>query len=301
MKRWVWLGLGVVVVALAVAGYLVLKARGERVVLTLVPGRSVWEAADTIDKALPGTKQAVLARAADEAWVRSQGLPVANEAARSERADGAPASWLEGFIYPETYFIAASGDPAEVADEVLGRAARQFNKVFGALQASHGAAFATLQSELGVRPAEVVVLASLVEEETARRDEAPRIAGVFLNRLRRGMRLETDPTLMYRPDRVGRKPTPTERRDASNPYNTYVIPGLPPGPICSPGEGSLRAVLEAESHDFVFFVAKRDGTGASAFAATLEEHKANIERYLKKPAASDPARPASPGAIAPGP
>lgn len=300
MKRWVWLTLVVVALGLAAAGYLVLKARGERVVLTLVPGRSVWEAADTIDKAFPGTKRAVLERAGDAAWVRAQGLPIAEGTTRA-RADGVQSTWLEGFVYPETYFIAASGDPDELADEVLGRATRQFKKVFGALQQSHAAAFAALQSELGLGPAEVVVLASLVEEETSRREDAPKIAGVFLNRLRRGMRLETDPTLMYRPDRVGRKPTPAERRDASNPYNTYVIQGLPPGPICSPGEGALLAVLAAETHDYVFFVAKRDGSGGSAFAATLEEHQANIDRYLKKQPASPPAEPAEPGANAPGP
>lgn len=299
MRRWLWAALAALAVVLAGVGFLILRARGERVVLTLVPGRAVWEAADTIDKAFPGAKQAVLARVADEAWVREQGLPVG--AARASRTDGVQATWLEGFIYPETYFIAAGGDPAEVADEVLGRATRQFNKVLGALQVSHATAFAALQSELGLGPAEVVVLASLVEEETARRDEAPRIAGVFLNRLRRGMRLETDPSLMYRPDRVARKPTPNERRDASNPYNTYVTPGLPPGPICSPGEGALRAVLEAEAHDFVFFVAKRDGTGGSAFAATLEGHQENIDRYLRKPPASDPKVGPMPGDNTPGP
>jgi len=106
---------------------------------------------------------------------------------------------------------------------------------------------------------------------------------------------------LYRPDRVAQKPTPSERRDASNPYNTYVIQRLPPGPICSPGEGALRAVLEAESHDFVFFVAKRDGTGGSAFAATLEEHQANIDRYLRKPPASDRKGAPPPGGNAPGP
>lgn len=297
MKSGVWIAIGVLAVGLAVAGYLVLKGRGERVVLTLVPGRSVWEAAETIDRALPGTKQAVLARAADEAWARAQGLPVAAQQA-VPRADGVAATWLEGFVYPETYFIASGGEPTELADEVLGRATRQFKKVFAALQASHAAAFASLQIELGLGPAEVVVLASLVEEETARRDEAPRVAGVFLNRLRRGMRLETDPTLMYRPDRVAKRPSPSERRDASNPYNTYVIKGLPPGPICSPSESALRAVLEAEVHDFIFFVSRRDGTGGSAFAATLEEHQANIDRYLKKPA---PAAPPAPDANTPGP
>ncbi len=273
--RWlVWALVGALSVGGALGAWLVLRARGERVVLTLVPGRSVWQAADAIEARFPGTRAAVLARAADEAWVRALGVPVR---ARAPRGDGVQDTWLEGFLFPETYFFSPDAEP----DAILTRAVRQFGKVFGALQVSHAAQFAALERELGLGPAEVVVLASLVDKETGRKDEAPRVAGVFLNRLRRGMRLETDPTLMYRPDRVGRAPSPRERKDASNPYNTYAIQGLPPGPICSPSRAALIAVLEAEAHEYLFFVARRDGAGGSAFAATLDEHRANIERYLK--------------------
>ncbi len=283
MKRaWLWIGV-VVVVAAAIAAVIVLKARADRVTLTLVPGRSIWDAAAVIDKAFPGRGQAVLARAADEAWVATLGLPLHP---RGPRGDGVQATWLEGFLFPETYFIDGDAD----ADAIIQRTTGQFLRVFEALQKTHGAAFTRLEAELGLGPAEIVVLASLVEKETARRDDAAKIAGVFLNRLRRGMKLETDPTLMYRPDRVGRPPTPTERRDATNPYNTYAYEGLPPGPICSPGRAALLAVLEAENHDYIFFVAKRDGTGASAFAATLDEHDANIDRYLRKRAPVDSGR-----------
>ncbi len=279
MKRWLMLG-AVLAIGLAIAAVIVLKARADRVTLTLVPGRSIWDAAKVIEKAFPGRGEAVLARAADEAWVASLGLPVHPRAARG---DGVQSTWLEGFLYPETYFIDADAD----ADAIIARTTGQFLRIFGDLQATYGAAFTRLQTELGLGPAEIVVLASLVEKETARRDDAAKIAGVFLNRLRRGMKLETDPTLMYRPDRVGKPPSPSERRDKTNPYNTYAYAGLPPGPICSPGRAALLAVLEAEAHDFIFFVAKRDGTGASAFAATLEEHDANIDRYLRKRAPVD--------------
>lgn len=270
-----WALVATAVAGAIIGGLWILKARGERVVVTLVPGRSVWEAAATIDKKLPGTREAVLARAADEAWVRARGLPVR---ARPPRADGVADTWLEGFVYPETYFFS----PDAGADEVLERAIAEFESVFAALRVSHAEAFARLEAELGLGPAEVVVLASLIEEETSLREEAPRIAGVFLNRLRGGMRLETDPTLMYRPDRVAKVPTPKERKDSSNPYNTYAIKGLPPGPICSPGRSALQAVLEAEQHALLFFVARQDGSRGHAFAATLEEHEANIDRYLRK-------------------
>jgi len=276
--------LATLVGGLIIGGIVVLLQRGERVVVTLLPGRSVWEAASAIDKKLPGTREAVLAIAADASWARARGLPVRE---REPRADGVQDTWLEGFVYPETYFFA----PDASAEEVLERAVAEFEEVFAALRVSHAEAFSRHEAELGLGPAEVVVLASLVEEETSLRDEAPRIAGVFLNRLRRGMRLQTDPTLMYRPDRVAAVPTPNERRDASNPYNTYAIKGLPPGPICSPGRPALTAVLEAETHDYLFFVARRDGTRAHAFAATLEEHEANIDRYLRKKAPAGTAEP----------
>jgi UPF0755 protein len=276
-QRWaLWAGIGLLAVALALGGVLILRTKTPHVVLTLLPGRSLWQAADSIEEVLPGRAREVLARAGDEAWVRALGVPLR---ARAPRQDGVLDTWLEGFLFPETYFFS----PDASADEVIRRAVRQFHKVFEGLQDSHRAAFAALSEELGLGPAEVVVLASLVEKETGRKDEAPRVAGVFLNRLRRGMRLETDPTLMYRPDRVGRAPTPTERKDATNPYNTYAIDGLPPGPICSPTRASLVAVLEAETHDYLFFVAKRDGKGGSAFATTLDEHRDNIERYLRRP------------------
>ncbi|MBL8783714.1 MAG: endolytic transglycosylase MltG [Deltaproteobacteria bacterium] len=265
----------VLAVCLGIAAWLVLDARAKRIVVTLLPGRSIWEVADQLEKQRPGTREEVLRLAADKAFALELGLPVH---AREPRSDGVVDTWLEGFVFPETYHF----PPDVSAHDVLERAAAQFNEVFGSLTLSHTAALATLRDELGLEPSDVVILASLVEEETGRRDEAARVAGVFLNRLRKGMRLETDPTLMYRPDRVGKRPTPAERKDATNPYNTYAIRGLPPGPICSPTRAALLAVLEAEQHDFLFFVAKRDGTGGSAFAATLVEHEANIDRYLKK-------------------
>lgn len=264
--------LGLAAIAAAVVFFV---RRGERVTVTLVPGRSLWEQARTLDATLPGQGARLLALAADDGWRCDAGI-----ALPAPEPKPTAASWLEGYLYPETYFFAADA----TAEDVVARATRQFTKIFDALRTSHAAAFAALREELGLGEAEVVTLASLVEEETGRRDEAPRIAGVFLNRLRKGMRLETDPTLMYRADRVGNAPSPAERRDATNPYNTYAIAGLPPGPICSPGRDALLAVLEAERHDYLFFVAKRDGTGASAFAATLDEHEAHIDRYLRRPA-----------------
>jgi UPF0755 protein len=122
-------------------------------------------------------------------------------------------------------------------------------------------------------------MASIVERETAKTDERPHIAGVFLNRLKIGMRLQSDPTVVY--GLTGGKPLGhglTESELASQtPYNTYVIAGLPPTPIGNPGRAALAAVLDPAQTSDLYFVA--DGTGGHAFSATLEAHSANVAKW----------------------
>ena len=125
---------------------------------------------------------------------------------------------------------------------------------------------------------ELVILASIVEKETGRADERSLVASVFLNRLERGMRLQSDPTIIYGIFGGDGKPAdrPIYRSDIDKPtpYNTYVIDGLPPTPIANPGRAALEAVANPSKTNNIFFVA--DGTGGHVFAETLEQHNANV-------------------------
>jgi UPF0755 protein len=134
----------------------------------------------------------------------------------------------------------------------------------------------------------VLTLASIVEREAVIPNERPDIARVYLNRLANNMLLEADPTVQYA---MGYQPesgqwwkTPVfleEYSGVDSPYNTYLYRGIPPGPIASPGLSSIQAVLNPAGHDFLYFVAVPDGTGAHVFATTFEEHVVNVQRYLR--------------------
>ena len=131
-------------------------------------------------------------------------------------------------------------------------------------------------------PAQALTLASIVERETALPAERPLVASVFLNRLRLGMKLEADPTVVYGvTDGAGKLDRPISRADLASdtPYNTYLIDGLPPGPIASPGRAALHAVLHPAPSEYLYFVA--NGTGGHSFSATLEQHLANVEKWRK--------------------
>ena len=134
-------------------------------------------------------------------------------------------------------------------------------------------------AETGMTMHEVITLASIVEKETGRADERPLIASVFLNRLNKNMRLESDPTVIYGIKNFSGN---LRKMDLStySPYNTYVIKGLPPGPIANPGLDSIKAVLYPAQNDFLYFVSKNDGS--HYFSTNLKEHNKAVYTYQKK-------------------
>src|SRR6266550_8051485 len=175
---------------------------------------------------------------------------------------------LEGYLFPETYALPRHTDaPKLVHQMVVG-----FERVFTPALRTAAAA-----RKLTVRQA--VTLASIVEKETARPDERPLVASVYTTRLRVGMPMQCDPTVIYALQRAGRYNGNLRRDDLAfdSPYNTYRYPGLPPGPIASPGRGSLEAAVHPADADYVYFVSRNDGS--HVFARTLDEHNQNVQKY----------------------
>ncbi len=149
---------------------------------------------------------------------------------------------------------------------------------------------------------EFVTLASIVEKETGRADERPRVAAVFINRLKKGMRLQSDPTIIY--GLFGGDGKPADRPiyqsdiEKPTPYNTYVIDGLPPTPIANPGRAALEAVANPSQTDDLYFVA--DGTGGHVFSASLKEHNENVARWRKAKRDAEKAAETKPADTKPG-
>jgi len=178
---------------------------------------------------------------------------------------------LEGYLFPDTYEVPLTEDPAGA---LVHRMVQRFRDVIKPERARI--------EKRGLTVRQVVILASLVELETASPEERPRIAAVFLNRLERGMLLQTDPTIIYALKREGRWDGNIRRRDLEmdSRYNTYRFAGLPPGPIGSPGREAILAVLDpAETRD-LYFVSRNDGT--HHFSETLREHNRAVDRYQRR-------------------
>lgn len=185
----------------------------------------------------------------------------------SAAAFGVEGPTLEGYLFPETYHLPHGLTARQVAKVLVDQFLRVWREIEPRARAR------------GMSMREVVTLASIVEKETGTGGERPLVASVFLNRLARGMRLESDPTTIYGiPDFDGNLKR-SHLEDESNAWNTYRIAGLPPTPIASPGEASLRAVVEPAETDYLFFVSRNDGS--HVFASSFAEHVQNVNRFQR--------------------
>jgi len=178
-----------------------------------------------------------------------------------------PGPTLEGYLFPETYLFERKTDPYLVVRTM----ANQWCKVFHA--------YRERSREMGLSPREVVTLASLIEKETGLDEERALVSSVFWNRLRKGMRLQSDPTAVYGLEDFD-GPITRAHLAADSPYNTYTRRGLPVGPIGSPGEASIRAALNPADTDFLYFVSANDGS--HRFSRTLAEHNRYVATFQKK-------------------
>jgi UPF0755 protein len=183
---------------------------------------------------------------------------------------------LEGFLFPATYFLPRHPTPADVTAEMVRKFKEEWQRIAPA-ESKHD----TTGLEHGRPVVSVVTLASLVERETPKPEERPLVAGAFENRLRKRIPLQCDPTVIYALQDAGQYNGTLRGADLhfASPYNTYVHPGLPPGPIGNPGEASLRAALQPAQTDYLYFVANTQG--GHFFAATLAEHNRNVTKYRR--------------------
>ena len=208
------------------------------------------------------------------AIVESHGFGTADEFIKATR-DGAlvndldpAAKDLEGYLFPETYTLPRGTPVAKLVSLMVER----FRDTYMALEAKRS-------GEVNLSTRQIVTLASLVEKETGKGEERPLVAAVYWNRLNKNMPMQADPTVVYALVKAGTYDGNIRKADLSfdSPYNTYRYPGLPPGPIASPGRAALEAALAPASVDYLYFVSKNDGS--HAFAETLEKHNANVHEY----------------------
>jgi len=198
---------------------------------------------------------------------RSAFVTAAKDPSAVQRIDPA-ATDLEGYLFPDTYLLPRRVDATQLVHGMVDRFEKALTPELVDAARARG---------LSVR--QLVTLASIVEKETARSDERSLVSAVYANRLRIGMPLQCDPTVIYALMRAGSYNGNIRRDDLAieSPYNTYRVTGLPPGPIAAPGRDSLEAAAHPADSDVLYFVSRNDGS--HEFARTLEEHNRNVQRF----------------------
>ena len=248
-------------------------ASNSEIYLAMRSGRGGMPIQVTIPEGLTARAQArILARTAGIDSAKYMRLVNDESFARSL---GVEARSLEGYLFPETYVFTWQQDEREIAKKLVDQFMRFYTD-----------SLRERERELGWTTGQVLALASIVEGESRIKDERPVVAGVYRNRLRKGMLLEADPTIQYILEEGPRRLLYTDLK-MDSPYNTYRHKGLPPGPVNNPGRASILAALYPAEHNYYFFVA--NGTGGHWFSTTFEEHKRMVRMARHRRALSQAA------------
>jgi len=221
--------------------------------ITVPEGFNIHQVASVISEAGFGTGENFMKIATDPSFLQEKGIH---------------AGTLEGYLFPDTYYFPKD----ESCENIISTMVERFQSVFTPEWEKRA-------GELGFSIHEIITLASIIEKETALQDERRVISSVFHNRLKKGMRLETDPTVIYGIKNFNGNIT-RKNLSETTPYNTYKITGLPPGPIAGPGYESIKAALYPAETDYLFFVSKNDGS--HIFSADFKEHNRAVQKYQTK-------------------
>lgn len=213
--------------------------------ITVIEGATIFDVAEVIDKAGIAKRDEIIKKAHDKRFIHSLGL-------------GDDISSLEGYLFPATYNFTKKDTPETILKRMVVEFKRRFKPEW--IQQANNLNFSVHQ---------IITLASMVEKEAVKDEERPIIAGVFMNRLKVGMPLQSDPTAIYDLENY-RGPVLKSHLERRSPYNTYIIKGLPPGPICNPGLASIKAALFPANVKYLYFVSDRKGS--HIFSTTYEEH-----------------------------
>ncbi len=220
--------------------------------VTIPEGYNLRQIAAVMSDAGFGTAEDFIKKATDPSFVSNQGID---------------AESLEGYIYPDTYYFPKDESVENIVSAMVERLWSVFKPEWK-----------ERAKELGFSIHQIITLASIIEKETGDKNERELISAVFYNRLKKGMRLETDPTVIYGVKNFNGNIT-RKHLSAKNPYNTYQIEGLPPGPIASPGYESIKASLYPAETAYIFFVSKNDGT--HYFSTNFKEHNRAVNKYQR--------------------
>lgn len=231
--------------------------------VTLKEGENIYELAADFEEKKLATQAKILALLKDNKFMAKNGF----------KAPYPPT--LEGYLYPETYNFNKSMSP----EEMLGKMTKHFWTIWNDSIAPKLAQLPEGSPAKGMSMHEVVTLASIIEKETGASSERPKISSVFHNRLRKKMRLQSDPTTIYGMWERYEGNIHREDLQIPSPYNTYTLKALPVGAICSPGKEAMLAAIEPEATEFLYFVSRNDGT--HVFSKTLQEHNQAVADFQK--------------------